>query len=186
MESTFDDKVYDIPDPDPDPDPDIEFDDVYPVGTIITTKTQTYRLTQGTWQLTGMYGVGSTSSIPYITFDKDHVLCHMMIDAAGSTQFKINFNDTFGDCTVKYFLGPSYRSPQNASSPGENVYSRFYDDKGGWYAIIDSSSITVKGAGLADRTRKFDLTVLVQLNTFDQALQTFSHNDISYEFLRTA
>ena len=183
MESTFDDKVYDIPGPDP--DPDIEFDDVYPVGTIITTKTQTYRLTQGTWQLTGMYGVGSTSSIPYITFEKDHVLCHM-IDAAGSTQFKINFNDTFGDCTVKYFLGPSYRSPQNASSPGENVYSRFYDDKGGWYTIIDSSSITVKGAGLADRTRKFDLTVLVQLNTFDQALQTFSHNDISYEFLRTA
>ena len=93
MKSTFDDKVYDIlenvctldlgPDPylDLDPSPNVEFDDVYPIGTIITTKKQTYLLTHGTLQLTYIYKTGSTSGITFFRteFKIEHMFSNIRI-----------------------------------------------------------------------------------------------------------
>lgn len=206
MTSTFDNKVYEIlkggggpgPDPSPeeeeeeeeedipDPSPEVDFDNVYPVNSIISSRSSQCPFTEGTWKLIGLFGIGSSGNHK-ITFERDHAIWYSVIDAAGSTQWTINFNDYFGDCTIKSILGPSYKSPQNEQSPNTDVYNRFYDDKNGWYVVKNSDSqITVKGAGLADRTRKYELTVLIQLNNFDQTIKTFAANDISYQFLRTA
>ena len=199
--SSFDNKVYEIlknggsgggggeeeeeeEEDIPDPSPDVDFDDVFPIGAVVICKSSECPFSPGTWQLTGLYGIATLNSLHTISFNKDHAICNTIIDASGSTQWSINFNDSFGDCTIKYLLGPSYRSPQSSSSA--DAYNRFYDDKNGWYAIINGSQLTVKGAGLADRTRKYELSVLIQMNSFDQVVKTFEHYDISYEFTRTA
>lgn len=189
MTDSFDNKVYDILKSSKNVVSSnlstVKFDQTYPIGSIVMSNKTEVPIKQGTWTMTGIYGVAYHEwSMPMI-FNKDHVLIHMLMDASGQSEFRMGFNAWFADCNPKAIEGQSYTSPKSAVDP--HIYYNFYDDKGGWKAWFpDSSHMTVTGPGISDKTRKYELTVLIKLNDFTNVARIFQDDGLTFEFTRTA
>lgn len=189
MLKTFDDKVYNIIKSGKSNVIDVpngekpNFNQVFPVGSVFMFNKSECPLKYGTWELTGIYGTDYHDWTMASSFDKDHVLFHILMDSGGQNEWKIGFNAYLGSSSAKALLGQSYTSPQSGVDP--NTYYNFYDDKGGWYSWFpDSSHMTVHGDGLTDTTRRYELSVLVKIDDLVTAANVFKDMNLTYEFTR--
>ena len=188
MSTTFDEKVYDIIKSGKNTVSNevttIKFNQAYPIGSTVMSNTAEVPIKLGTWKLSGIYGVCYHEWSHPTIFNKDYVLMHLFIDAGGQQDFKMGFNAYFADSTIKALIGQSYTSPKSGQDP--NIYYNFYDDKGGWYAVCtDASHMTIHGSGLADTSRRYEVTVLIKINDLVNTAQTFKDEGLTFEFTRT-
>lgn len=185
MSETFDNKVYEIIKAAATANVsneilNITFNTFYPVGSLITNKTGSVPITNGTWKLVGMYGLANftNNNVQYnVVFNNQYAIVGVKFDnTVGSNSFDISITSLLGSNSIKAIIGTTYKN--------DNTYT-FFDDSGNWSATLKGNdTLTISANGLSSG-RKYEfsyLTLLDDLITTSSKCTTFP---IAYEFERT-